>query len=211
VSPPASPGHPRGFCPGHVVYVGGRAHQLYYGLGYANGSTTTMKSTGRASTSWQGDRPLTFHYRPAMLMSLVEPVPRKVFDTAGCSGWRQDSKSKGNVVDADAARRALRRGRPALFPAARVSLRSDGKFLERVPPRPHQPDLAKLPRQSALPQLAMVEKYFGGVLRRRGGPAPFARSHSMASGLRAARGELEGYAPQTAPSRNLKSLARQQV
>ena len=151
---------------------------------------------------------------PAMLMSLDMPLPKKVFG----HGWLlldggKMSKSKGNVVDPYLLAETLRRGRPALLPAAHLPLRLRRQLLQR--------GCSSTPSTSTWPTTwatwsrrttAMVGKYFGGTL-------PAEQRQAEAHGRRAARAwppacgaamrtQMEQYAFQNALAEVFKVIAR---
>ena len=96
-------GIPVDFDPGHVVYVWVDALSNYItALGYGNDQYHDYETFWPADVHFVGKEIVRFHsiIWPAMLMSLGEPLPKKVFG----HGWLlldggKMSKSKGNVVD----------------------------------------------------------------------------------------------------------------
>ena len=161
-------GIPVDFDPGHVVYVWVDALFNYMtALGYMNDERDGLDKYWPADVHMVGKEIVRFHsiIWPAMLMSVGEPLPKKVFG----HGWLllgggKMSKSKGNVVDPYIL--AGRFGVDALryFLMREFPLGSDGNFSNELLISRINSDLANDYGNLLSRTVAMAVKYFDGTL-----------------------------------------------
>ena len=207
-------GIPVDFDPGHVVYVWVDALSNYItALGYLNDRYDDYEKYW-PGVNIVGKEIVRFHsiIWPAMLMSLGEPVPQKVYG----HGWLlidggKMSKSKGNVADPYLL--AERYGVDALrfFLMRTFPFGSDGNFSNELLISCINADLANDLGNLVSRTTAMANKYFGGTLpaEQEADEEKDAELVSMAAALADKVGqEMDKFQPQNAIGEVFKVLSR---
>ncbi len=153
----------------HVIYVWIDALSNYItALGYdTDGSGELYKKYWPADVHVIGKDILRFHtiYWPIILMALGEPLPKQVFGHPWLlSGVDKMSKSKGNVMYADDLVRHFTVDGMRYYLLSEMPYAQDGTITYQNIITRYNADLANTLGNLVNRTVAMVHKYFGGVL-----------------------------------------------
>lgn len=165
-------GIPVEFDPGHIVYVWIDALSNYItALGY---NPENEKQPDLYQKYWPADVHvigkdiLRFHtiYWPIMLMALGEPLPKQVFGHPWLLfGEEKMSKSRGNVIYADDLVRHFGVDAVRYYSLHEMPFAQDGNITYEVFISRYNSDLANTLGNLVNRTVAMVNKYFGGVIQ----------------------------------------------
>lgn len=171
-------GIPVEFDPGHVVYVWIDALSNYItALGYSVDKKGELyKKYWPADVHIIGKDILRFHtiYWPIMLMALGEPLPKQVFGHPWMLfGEEKMSKSRGNVIYAQDLVRHFGVDAVRYYMLHEMPYAQDGTITYEVFISRYNSDLANTLGNLVTRTVAMVNKYFGGVLPEPGAEGEF--------------------------------------
>ena len=165
-------GVPVEFDPGHVVYVWLDALSNYISaLGYnpddADSSSNLYKKYWPADVHIIGKDILRFHtiYWPIFLMALGEPLPKQIFGHPWLlMGGDKMSKSRGNVMYADDLIEQFGTDAIRYYVLSEMPFAADGNITYETIIARYNSDLANTLGNLVNRTVAMVGKYFGGVI-----------------------------------------------
>ena len=162
-------GVPVEFDPGHVIYVWIDALSNYItALGYTPEEQGALyKKYWPADVHIIGKDILRFHtiYWPIILMALGEPLPKQVFGHPWMLfGEEKMSKSRGNVIYAEDLVRHFGVDAVRYYALHEMPFAQDGTITYDVFISRFNSDLANTLGNLVNRTVAMIQKYFGGVL-----------------------------------------------
>ena len=162
-------GIPVDFDPKHVIYVWIDALTNYItGIGYdPDGSSEQFEKLWPADAHIIGKDILRFHtiYWPIMLMALDLPLPKKIFGHPWLLfGTDKMSKSKGNVLYADELVEQFGVDGVRYYLLKEMPFAQDGTITYDVFMSRYNSDLANTLGNLVNRTVAMINKYFGGVI-----------------------------------------------
>ncbi len=171
-------GVPVDFDPGHVVYVWIDALSNYItALGYSVDEKGELyQKYWPADVHIIGKDILRFHtiYWPIMLMALGEPLPKQVFGHPWMLfGEEKMSKSRGNVIYAQDLVRHFGVDAVRYYMLHEMPYAQDGTITYEVFISRYNSDLANTLGNLVTRTVAMVNKYFGGILPEPGAEGEF--------------------------------------
>ncbi len=158
----------------HVVYVWLDALSNYItGIGYdADGNHSDMyKKFWPADLHLIGKDIIRFHtiYWPIFLMSLEEPLPKKVFGHPWLlQGGEKMSKSRGNVIYADDLISLYGVDAVRYYVLHEMPYENDGTITWELMTERYNSDLANILGNLVKRTVSMTNKYFGGVVTKTG-------------------------------------------
>ncbi len=156
----------------HVVYVWLDALSNYItGLGFdADGNHgENYKKYWPADLHLIGKDILRFHtiYWPIFLMALGEPLPKQIFGHPWLlQGDGKMSKSKGNVIYADDLARLFGVDAVRYFVLHEMPFDNDGQITWELVAERFNTDLANVLGNLVSRTVAMIDKYFGGTVKK---------------------------------------------
>ncbi len=171
-------GIPVDFDPGHVVYVWIDALSNYItALGYSVDEKGELyKKYWPADVHIIGKDILRFHtiYWPIMLMALGEPLPKQIFGHPWMLfGEEKMSKSRGNVIYAQDLVRHFGVDAVRYYMLHEMPFAQDGTITYEVFISRYNSDLANTLGNLVTRTVAMINKYFDGIIQENNVPGEF--------------------------------------